>query len=250
MAKAKVTVENSLEDILGSEELAAIRETDAILRKIVTEQDGVANAKQLAYFSRQGWEISPHKYRQGPLDSTRFLRDEIARMTRVVKAELIAGTKQQRKQVAELVAKAASELKARGVEIQQQIDALSAELNGLQEAATASQRRLEECNTAAQRLREFVPPEIAQAAEACKRISKMDSKFHELESEYRSCCQLSEGLDSDCFRVAGRTPEQWQEMREKARQKLPKLTEKYEAAKIEHDKLLEQASGPLDYYLV
>lgn len=242
-----------ISDLLGEDELQAIRDTDERLREIVTEQGGVPTAKQVLFFSRQGWEVSPHTIRNGPHDQRTLLYREIPRMSQVVRFEQIAGTKADRSALAQQVAKSAAELADRGEQIAAEIDKLMSERAKLQRAADSSARRQEEANAAAQSLRDHVPAAVKMAAEIShgSYYSSPESRaFLDIHSEYVSTTGWAERADQQRPMNAYEQPEEWASLISDAVRRLPKLEKSYGAAKLTHDAAEAESKSMLDFYIV
>ena len=245
------TVTTTLETLLGDDELQTINEIDAVLRAIVVDQNGQASARQLAYFSRLGWDVSPHSFRSNAAVPNLLM--QIARMGKVIRCEQIGGTKEARAALAKEVQRTADELATRSPEITAQIEKLTSELNALERAATSTARRNEEACLAALQLRQHVPAEIKLAADMGHSIYSNSSEhraFLDAEAEYRNCVAWNENAAKGYQWGSHVSEADWAANCAKAQRDLSKITAKYEAAKIEHDAACEEQCELLDFYVV
>jgi hypothetical protein len=93
------------------------------------------------------------------------LRSELSRVRQLIRARQIAGTRQDRDELAQHVTEAQNKLEADGLAIQQKLEELQKQLSRLERDASQSAKRLEEATEAAKLLPQLLPPDIRQEIE-------------------------------------------------------------------------------------
>lgn len=158
MAKTK-TVDEKIAELVDEE----ARADDEWLRRIVIDRDGQPNATDIAHARRKNWDAS---MLAGSDRNRKSLLREIQRMQAVVSDEHVAGTSEQRAQLRADLEAAQAEADLKVPALEQQIEQLKREQFKLLQKPQQLTRRVEQCESAVKRLRDNVPQEIRESAQA------------------------------------------------------------------------------------
>jgi chromosome segregation ATPase len=252
----------SLVDRLAGDLLDRVTEADGVLRHIL-DRDGKPTIAETSYFaSEHDWHVANTPTPRGK----KSLRNELARMSRVMRFERAAGTKADREALAKEVDRTAAELRKQGPALDEKIAKLQAEKAQLERAASSTERRLCEAEQAAENLRECVPAEItaiADQATAIVKQSELGERLRELESraaELRTIITMEgeqivfycsmyrrEWLIGAGARVHAT---HWDNYRSQCERELVDLLPQLAQAKQAYDEALEAAKAPLDFYVL
>ena len=241
-----------------------IAEVEGILRHIVTQQNSIPTPQQLSYFTSKGWEVNQHV--QFAAKGKKHLRQQLSRMARVIRNEMVAGTAEERKKLTAALEAAKQRAATEGAKLRAQIAELQSKLEPIDKAPETLQRRLDETLTAVERLRELVPSELRTIAVRLRGDAKRNSNVPELEAavtHLEQIVSLEPGsaqmlafcdaltVDHPCKRKAkeGVDGVAWDAFQADAREKLKKLKPRAESERAKLDTALVESRAILDFYI-
>jgi hypothetical protein len=253
-----MVVESLAQDIAVSH-VENILEADQLLREIAGANRQPTYAETVFFTRECGWS-----------DVT--IREQLRRMTNVLRLESIAGSPADREAAGIEATTAASVLGKESPKIIDQIEKLQSKLNGLERDARLSAKRVTEQSEAVQQLRGLCPEHVFKSVNAkrnlldqtlMRSILDIETRINEIEcclapSKYPTEAAYLESLERSFPGAVNRTNHgqmfrrqltaQWPSIRAEIENELAELQAKIEPLQTQYDTELARIEKPLSYY--